>query len=97
MTGILKKPIDEPDELMVALLAFGCPEEAQKEIHLLSSKYLSEQEEARVDALAEHYGVKLHGHMETYELLLLLARDFVVGFRKVDPNFRTKLGRRKGS
>jgi hypothetical protein len=95
-TGILAKPLDQPDDLAVVVAAHGQPEPVRRAIWQAVDEYVAQQRMERLVALAEYYGVDLERGTPNpvLELLFRLAADFVPGFRpKNDPRNARRVGR----
>ena len=99
MSGILQKPIENPSDILLAMMAHGSSEEIQKQILEMKKNYIAKQRAERIEAAAQHYSIDL-GEQNAFALLALdLASDFIVGFRRDDDPLIQghRVGRKKGS
>jgi hypothetical protein len=84
-TGVLSKPIDIPDELIIALHTYNEPQHTKTAIMNEVSSYVSQQRSERIIALVKHYKIDANHYpnLQTflYDLLLKVAEDFIDGFK----------------
>ncbi|MGE4249055.1 MAG: hypothetical protein AB7F09_06680 [Parvibaculaceae bacterium] len=96
-TGILLKPIERPDSLVIRAMAKNDPDKFYA-LMVAASEQVNDQEVERLVALARHYGVRetIPVNDQIFRTLFCLAREFVPGFQFSDEQPRSR-GRPAGS